>query len=142
MLVNTIVTCATNFLSNKMSFNQLLIQESLQVAVDLLAYFSHWITPEVAPRRFDTRFFLAAMPADQVALADTDETTDEHWITPQQALRHHAAGAWQMIDPTLRSLETLSQYKSVAAALAGVRAGNHLMPLTPELNRQGMQALG
>ena len=58
-----------------------------------------------------------------------------------EALAKFRAGDWQMIDPTLRSLETLSQWQTVAEALAGVNQGNHLMPLTPELNRQGMQKL-
>ena len=128
-------------LNEKLSFAQLCLAEELTVACDRLAYFSHWITPEVAPRRFDTRFFLAAMPRHQDTLAHTDETADDHWEKPQEALARYRANQWQMIDPTLRSLETLSQFDDVASALAGVNEGNHLMPLTPELNRQGMQKL-
>ena len=95
----------------------------------------------MAPRRFDTRFFIAAMPQHQTTLAHTDETADDQWEKPSQALAKFAAKEWQMIDPTLRSLETLSQFSNVQDALAGVNRGNHLMPLTPALNKQGMQSL-
>ena len=128
-------------LANELSFTELCNTESLHVACDQLGYFSHWLTPESAPRRFDTRFFVAAMPEHQTTLADTDETAADHWEKPGGALANFRDGHWRMIDPTLRSLETLSQWSTVAEALVGVNAGNHLMPLTPELNRQGMQKL-
>ena len=128
-------------LADEISFADICQAEQLQVACDLLAYFSHWLTPEVAPRRFDTRFFIAAMPPGQTALADTDETTGEHWEYPGQALGRHESGEWRMIDPTLRSLETLSGFSSVAQALAGVNQADHLMPLTDALRAQGMQPL-
>ena len=128
-------------LSGELLFSDLCRRQNLMVACDLLAYFSHWITPEMAPRRFDTRFFIAVMPKDQTTLAHAEEAAGEHWVTPQQALHAAQDGTWQLIDPTLRSLETLSQYSSVTAALAGVQQGDHLMPLTPQLQRQGMQAL-
>ncbi len=128
-------------LDDEITFAELCQREQLSVAWDRLAYFSHWLTPEVAPRRFDTRFFVAAMPEDQHTLAHTTETADDDWEVAASALARHANGQWQMIDPTLRSLETLSQYDSVAALLAGVGEGNHLMSLTPELMAQGMQPL-
>ncbi|MEM9621995.1 MAG: NUDIX hydrolase [Pseudomonadota bacterium] len=128
-------------LNDEITFADVCHAEQLTIDCDRLAYFSHWITPEMAPRRFDTRFFVAAMPPDQATLAHVGEATDEQWITPAQALAKHRDAHWQMIDPTLRSLETLSQFRNVDDALAGINAGNHLMPLTPELNRQGMQAL-
>lgn len=128
-------------LAGEISFARMCQREDLTVACDLLAYFSHWLTPDSAPRRFDTRFFLAAMPPHQNTLAHTDETADDQWERPAEALAKFQSQQWQMIDPTLRSLETLSQFNAVDEALTGVRRGNHLMPLTPELNRQGMQNL-
>lgn len=128
-------------LAGELEFGQLCEQENLQVACDRLGYFSHWLTPEMAPRRFDTRFFVAAMPEHQDTLADTYETAGDHWVSPGVALDRFQRGEWQMIDPTIRSLQTLSQFDSVASTLSGVQAGNHLMPLTPELARQGMQPL-
>ena len=128
-------------LAKQLTFNALCRDEGLLVACDLLAYFSHWITPEMAPRRFDTRFFLAAMPGAQSTEATTQETADDQWEYPHEALSRYERGEWQMIDPTLRSLETLCQFDTVDAALRGVKQGDHLMPLTPELNAQGMQTL-
>ena len=128
-------------LDGTLEFNTLCHDEGLHIAADQLAYFSHWITPEMAPRRFNTRFFLAAMRADQETLPHAAEAADDEWIRPSVALDKAAAGEWQMIDPTLRSLETLSQFDTVNTALAGVREGNHLMPLTAHLNNQGMQPL-
>lgn len=130
-----------HLLGGEISFSELCHRENLTVACDLLAYFSHWLTPESAPRRFDTRFFLAAMPPDQTTLAHTTETADDQWEKPSEALAKSAANEWQMIDPTVRSLQTLSQFDTVSAALSGVNGGNHLMTLTPELNQQGMQPL-
>lgn len=128
-------------LADEISFADICIAESLKIETDLLGYFSHWITPESAPRRFDTRFFVAAMPPGQQTNAYTGETTDDDWVTPEAALAKFRSSEWQLIDPTLRSLETLSNYHTVNEVLAGVRRGDHLMPLTPELNRQGMQTL-
>ena len=49
-------------------------------------YFSHWITPEGAPRRYDTRFFLAAAPANQTPLHDDHEVIANEWIRPDDGL--------------------------------------------------------
>ena len=130
-----------DLLAGNISFSEICRREALTIDTDLLGYFSHWITPEAAPRRFDTRFFVAAMPAQQVTLADTGETVEDAWISPAQALQHAVDDTWQMIDPTLRSLETLQQFSSVAEVLQGVRRADHLMPLTDALAQQGMQAL-
>lgn len=131
----------SELLDGKMSFVDLCQNRQLTVACARLGYFSHWITPATAPRRFDTRFFIAAMPEQQRAMADTDETAGEQWVAPARALKLQQQGSWLMIDPTLRSLETLSQYDTVEDALAGVAEGDHLMTLTPKLQQQGMQRL-
>lgn len=128
-----------DLLANKISFGDICRAENLQVACDHVDYFSHWITPEVAPRRFDTRFFVAVMPPHQIALADTRETADDQWEIPTQALKRHAEQEWQMIDPTLRSLESLARYSTTTEVMAGVRAVDHLMPLTDKLRGKEMQ---
>ncbi|MEP2989499.1 MAG: NUDIX hydrolase [Parasphingorhabdus sp.] len=128
-------------LANKTSFSDICRTEHLQVDCERLAYFSHWITPNQIPRRFDTRFFIATMPANQLTHAYTFETVDDEWIQPSHALANKEEGLWQMIDPTLRSLETLSKYRCVKEALRDIQQSRHLMPLTDSLSRQGMQSL-
>ncbi len=127
-------------LANKISFGDICRSEKLQVDCTRLEYFSHWITPNQIPRRFDTRFFVATMPADQSTYAQTFETVDDEWLQPSDALANKDKGHWQMIDPTLHSLEILSKYGRVKEALGEIQQGFHLMPLTESLSRQGMQS--
>ena len=127
-------------LQGDLAWSEVLRQQKVTIASDRLVYFSHWITPPSVPRRFDTRFFLAAMPADQRALADTEETADDgNWVNPSQALEKSRSGEWQMIEPTKCSLETLSQYSKVEQALQEVGAERHVVPWSPEAGQQGMQ---
>lgn len=126
-------------LAQQRPWADILHAHGLEIATHRLQYFSHWLTPPSVPRRFDTRFFLAALPQGQQALADTEETIDGQWITPKQALDNHRQGDWLMIDPTIRSLEALAQYASVEEALVAVSQEQHVLPWTEALGRQGMQ---
>ena len=113
--------------------------ENLTLATDRVHYFSHWITPEMAPARFDVRFFVAAMPQGQAAAGHARETVSGEWVSPAQALGHKTAGTWMMIEPTLRSLEIIDGYSGVEALCASVDARRHLPEITAALHRQGMQ---
>ena len=114
-------------------------REGLQLATNRVLYFSHWITPESAPARFDTRFFVAAMPPGQEAAGHHRETVDGVWVAPSAALAHHEAGRWQMIHPTLTTLGSAARYASVDALMAAVSAGDHLPKVDDALYEQGMQ---
>jgi 8-oxo-dGTP pyrophosphatase MutT (NUDIX family) len=124
-----------------MSMAELCREENLTLAADHLLYFSHWLTPAVVPRRFDTRFFMARMPAAQKTAAHHWETAGSEWVVPKQALAAHTAGKWQMISPTLTSLKSIAGYDSVAEAFNAVQHQLHLPKLTDELRRQGMQPI-
>ena len=65
-------------------FLDLCREEGLRLSVDRIHYFAHWITPRGAPRRYDTRFFVAAAPPGQHAAHDAGETIAEVWITPER----------------------------------------------------------
>jgi len=116
-------------------------RERITLAADRVCYFSHWITPPLVPRRFDTRFFIAAMPDDQQTIAHEWETADDEWVRPADALQACAEGRWQMISPTLTSLGCLTRFDDVAAMLEAVAAERHLEALTDELRNQGMHSL-
>jgi 8-oxo-dGTP pyrophosphatase MutT (NUDIX family) len=75
-----------------------------------LAPFSHWITPSSEPRRYDTHFFLAVAPADQTVSADSVETHDGRWISPDEALARHRAQRLHLVYPTIKHLERLATF--------------------------------
>ncbi|XOZ32387.1 MBL fold metallo-hydrolase [Halomonadaceae bacterium KBTZ08] len=94
----------------------------LAPATDGLVYLGRWLTPPGPPRRFDTRFFLAPVPAGQDAWPDGAETVAACWLTPEQALADHARGERLMVSPTLGVLRQLRGFRCVAdliASLAG-----------------------
>ncbi len=91
--------------------------EGLQLAVDRMHYFSNWITPEGAPRRYDTRFFVSAAPPGQTPLEDGVETIAHLWVTPGEALARNRAGGFEMIFPTIVSLEAIDRFDSAADLL-------------------------
>ena len=125
--------------SGAMSTAQLCEVESLALATDRVHYFSHWITPEAAPRRFDTRFFLAEMPPDQEVVHRPGELEDGLWVRPRHALGHAEQGRWQMIYPTITTLESLARHSSVASIIEAVENDEHLPEVTAERHQQGMQ---
>ncbi len=106
-----------------------------------LRYFAHWITPSMAPRRFDTRFFVAPMPAGQVAVHAPGETMSGEWITAAAALARAQRGDWTLIEPTRTSLKSLDRYSCVAALLDAVPNFEHLPPFTDYLSAEGMQPI-
>ncbi|MGA1370129.1 MAG: NUDIX hydrolase [Pseudomonadales bacterium] len=128
-------------IDRRLDIGTLCAREGLRLAGDRVQYFSHWITPEQAPRRFDTRFFIAAMPDEQDTLAHHWETAGEEWVRPADALSAHRAGRLLMISPTLITLESLAACQSVSSMMSAVAAEAHLPPLTRALQDQGMHTL-
>ena len=108
----------------------LLERRGLVLRSDLLAPFAHWITPEFEPRRFDTRFFAAALPAGQRARDISGEADHATWVGVRAAVRAHEAGEMAMLPPTIEALRDLAGYSDVAGALAAPR---RLRPILPRL---------
>lgn len=96
-------------------------EEGLQLAVDGIHYFGHWITPEGAPRRYDTRFFVAAAPEAQTPLHDDHEVIANLWIRPQDALDLHHDGTFEILPPTAASLKAIARFDTAAQALHAAR---------------------
>ena len=81
-------------------------------------YIAHWITPRAEPRRYDTRFFAAAVPDDAGAAPHRGEMTHAVWITPERALERHLEGTLPMVFPTIKTIEALRDFREPADALA------------------------
>lgn len=93
----------------------LLLSEGLFCDVAQLTYFFHRVTPEHYAVRFDTRFYLAALPANQIPLHVSEEVAESLWVGPNAALERAEAGNYRMMPPTLAVLRRLSSHRSWAA---------------------------
>jgi 8-oxo-dGTP pyrophosphatase MutT (NUDIX family) len=93
-------------------------QEDLVLAADTVHYVSHWITPELAPRRYDTRFFITVAPPGQVARHDDGETIATIWVRPADALARSLAGEIEMLPPTIANLRNIRSFRSTDEVMA------------------------
>ncbi len=107
--------------------------------LDWLVPQARWITPEVEPRRFDARFFLARAPSTQRAEHDRRETTEAAWMTPAHALERERLGGITLPPPTLRTLECLSAFDRAEDALAD--AASRPPPLVRPVFRQEQETV-
>jgi len=96
--------------------------EDLEIATELMTPYAHWITPTFVPKRFDTWFFLAEAPEDQIALHDGSESTDSVWIGAQEAIEEAKAGKRTLVHATSKNLELLVEGKTVAGAISAASA--------------------
>ncbi len=98
--------------SGEITFKEFLERENLYLPIGDIAYISHWITPVGPPKRYDTRFFVAAAPSDQVLMHDNFETVESVWIRPVDAFKLHEEGKFELIFPTIKNLEVLNMFKN------------------------------
>jgi hypothetical protein len=83
----------------------------------------HRITPDHYPVRFDTRFYVAALPDGQTTLNCSEEVSESLWLTPQQAVAQSESGQLPMMPPTLIALRTLGELESWQNLISGYRLG-------------------
>lgn len=100
----------------KAPFVAQLAAQGLTVAIDAVMPFAHWVTPEIEIRRFDTRFLLARVPADQEASHDAGEMTALEWLAPPEAIARAQRAELLLPPPTWLTLARLSRFESVDAA--------------------------
>lgn len=114
------------------SFVELVRARGWRPDLDALVYWSWWITPEVEPRRFDTRFFVARVERGVAARHDAYETVQSSWWTAAETLRRFDAGEVNLAPPTLCTLLELASFGTVEAVLeAGrLRRPTPIMPRT------------
>jgi 8-oxo-dGTP pyrophosphatase MutT (NUDIX family) len=93
---------------------------------------AHWITPDVEPRRYDTTFFVAAMPGDQEATDISGETEHADWSTPGEALAAERTGGIRMLPPTMSILIELADLQTVPEVINHA-IGRQIEPVLPRL---------
>ncbi len=107
------------------------VEEGLLLDAGALHYFSRWITPLGAHRRYDTRFFVAAAPEGQEVVQDDRELIGTEWLTPAEALRRHDDGEIVMIFPTVRTLVALERFERSQDVLDHARSLSEVRPVLP-----------
>jgi 8-oxo-dGTP pyrophosphatase MutT (NUDIX family) len=110
--------------NREQSLSQLLARRGLVLRSDLLRPFAHWLTPVVEAKRFDTRFFLAQLPAGQVCRDVGGEADHRLWVRPREAMDRGLG----MLPPTWSALEQLADAPDVASALAVERTVTKVAP--------------
>lgn len=106
---------------NELQIGDLLEKGGLRIAADLLTPFAHWITPNLMPKRFDTRFYLAAAPEDHLAAHDGSESVDSVWIRPSEVIAELEAGKRTIVFPTRMNVLKLGRSANVAHAIGTAR---------------------
>jgi 8-oxo-dGTP pyrophosphatase MutT (NUDIX family) len=119
-------------MEDRLAFASALDRLGCRIDGSALEYLAHWITPEVEPRRYDTRFFAARVPPATTAIVDPREMTDAVWLAPSLALRRNRQASLPMVFPTLKTLEQLAAYRNVDAALDDL-AGREIPTFLPRL---------
>jgi 8-oxo-dGTP pyrophosphatase MutT (NUDIX family) len=102
-----------DLLSGVLSLPELVRRERLRLETEDLLYIAHWITPEAEPRRYDTRFFLARLPAGAECELHGDELKEFRWMRPADAVRAYRAGELILLPPTVHTLDRLTGFASV-----------------------------
>ena len=94
------------------SFKDIVEREDLTLATDRLRYFSRFVTPPYAPKRFDTRFLIADAPEDQLPSHDAFELVSGEWLTAERAIAAYHAKERQIVPPTLQNLCEIAEATS------------------------------
>ncbi|MDP9847394.1 NUDIX hydrolase [Streptosporangium lutulentum] len=121
-------------IDRSLSFADFLDRRGLVLRSDLLRPWAHWITPRVEHRRFDTRFFVAALPPGQRTRDVGGEADQVAWVRPADAIDRARSGQIFLMPPTYRTLGELRAYEKVPDVLAVEREIVTLMPEIAEVD--------
>jgi 8-oxo-dGTP pyrophosphatase MutT (NUDIX family) len=117
-------------LDRSISLAELLSRRGLLLRADLLRPWSRWITPVIEPRRFDTRFFAAAMPSGQRTRDVGGEAAAVAWVSPADALAAGKRGELRLFPPTAVTLTELGACGDLDTVLTGPRT---VAPIIPDV---------
>lgn len=126
-------TARQALVTREYGFADFLTDRALVLRSDLLAAWGRWVTPECEPRRYDTYFFVAAMPEAQRTREVGGEADQVAWVRPGDAVARHSAGAMPMLPPTVVTLRSLAGYVDSAAVVAAA-GGRDLSPVLPRID--------
>jgi len=118
----------------KTTFSRILDETGMVLALDELVPYAHWVTPEGMSKRFDTWFFLAAAPPEQLGAHDGRESTDSLWLSPREAVAGGESGRFKLPFPTTRNLIKLGKQPNVRTALDDAR-GKPVVTVMPVLTK-------
>jgi 8-oxo-dGTP pyrophosphatase MutT (NUDIX family) len=122
------------------AFVALLASADLYLDVEPLVYWSHWITPSLEPKRYDTRFFAVAVPAGQEASADLSELTAHAWVRPAGVHAAIERKEIRVVPPTLFTLEDLAESHARHGGLGAMLVAERDRPTPPVLPRIEVRA--
>ena len=114
------------------SLADVLARRRLVLRTDLMRAWTHWITPEVEPRRYDTRFFVAALPVGQRTRDVSTESDAVAWMRPADAVAAARAGELGMMPPTVGACADMARFARAADALAAA-ASRTITPIAPQV---------
>src|SRR5882724_6038840 len=126
--------------AGQLSLAALCKAQGWRLAVDRLAFFSHWITPP-GRLRFDTRFFLSLAPPKQHAFLAGIEMAELLWCTAAVALAEHASGRLLLMFPTRTILKQIAEFRDIDALIEFAGRPREIKPITPVLP-PGVQEMG
>jgi 8-oxo-dGTP pyrophosphatase MutT (NUDIX family) len=135
---------ATGLMREGRAFDEVLALAGLRLAASSLQPWSRWITPSVGGvmrKRFDTRFFIAAVPGGQIARHDDHEATDSVWLSPREALRQYWEGLIELAPPQIMSLAHLARHASVRSALDQARQRRPPVILPEPFEHEGTRVI-
>ncbi|HEX6287469.1 MAG TPA: NUDIX hydrolase [Acidimicrobiia bacterium] len=118
-------------------FYQEVEEHEMEVATGALTLVSRWVTPELAPRRFDTRFYLATCGDSPRVTLDTEELVAYDWVDPADSVSRYEAGEMNLILPTLAHLRWLSRRSSIEDALESASGADGRTLIRPERMEDG-----
>ena len=121
--------------------SEMLKDEGLRLPLQQITYFSHWITPIGSPRRYDTRFFVAAAPESQKPLHDNRETISHVWVRPAEALSLNKLNKFDMRTPTVHTLRLFAEHDHVASLIKRMQALGDIPVIEPRINKDGRRLL-
>ena len=127
-----------DLINQKISFLEICEKENLMLSTENIAPLSHWITPDFEIKRFDTRFFIAYLPDNQIVQHDGMELTQSLWINPNDALKQAMDGDMQMILPTTENLKLCSSFNCAKDMLEKQKnmTKNDIKPILPKFFKE------